>query len=130
MARHLINLRNLKVVFQRFLHHHAVIPIKINNRIVPDNLNITILSFTLLFIALTLAGMIAIHFTGVPLLEAVGASTSAISNVGPGLGTSGNFGHYNSFTSGAKIIMTALMLIGRLEIFTILALFTKSFWKN
>ena len=130
MARHLINLRNLKVVFQRFLHHHAVIPIKINNRIVPDNLNITILSFTLLFIALTLTGMIAIHFTGVPLLEAVGASTSAISNVGPGLGTSGNFGHYNSFTSGAKIIMTALMLIGRLEIFTILSLFTRSFWKN
>lgn len=130
MARHLITLRNLKVVFQRFQHHHAVIPIKINDRIVPDNLNITILSFTLLYIALTLAGMIAIHFTGVPLIEAVGASTSAISNVGPGLGASGNFGHYNGFTAGAKFIMIALMLIGRLEIFTILALFTRSFWKN
>ncbi len=130
MARHLITLRNLKVVFQRFQHHHAVIPIKINDRIIPDNLNITILSFILLYIALTLGGMIAIHFTGVPLIEAVGASTSAISNVGPGLGASGNFGHYNGFTASAKIIMTALMLIGRLEIFTILALFTRSFWKN
>jgi len=130
MARHLITLRNLKVVFQRFRHKHAVIPIKINDRIIPDSLNITILSFILLYIGLTLAGMIAIHFTGVPLIEAVGASTSAISNVGPGLGASGNFGHYNGFTVSAKIIMTALMLIGRLEIFTILTLFTRSFWKN
>ncbi len=130
MARHLITLRNLKVVFQRFQHQHAVIPIKINDRIIPDSLNITILSFILLYIGLTLAGMIAIHFTGVPLIEAVGASTSAISNVGPGLGASGNFGHYNGFTVSAKIIMTALMLIGRLEIFTILTLFTRSFWKN
>lgn len=130
MARHLIAIRNLAVVFQRFQHHHAVIPIKINNRTIPDNLNITILSFILLYVALTIAGMIAIHFTGVPLIEAVGASTSAISNVGPGLGASGNFGHYNDFTDSAKIIMTALMLIGRLEIFTILALFTRSFWKN
>ncbi len=130
MARHLITLRNLKVVFQRFQHQHAVIPIKINDRIIPDSLNITILSFILLYIGLTLAGIIAIHFTGVPLIEAVGASTSAISNVGPGLGASGNFGHYNGFTVSAKIIMTALMLIGRLEIFTILTLFTRSFWKN
>lgn len=130
MARHLIAIRNLAVVFQRFQHHHAVIPIKINDRTIPDNLNITILSFILFYVAITIAGMIAIHFTGVPLIEAVGASTSAISNVGPGLGASGNFGHYNGFTDGAKMIMTALMLIGRLEIFTILALFTRSFWKN
>lgn len=130
MARHLIALRNLKVVFQRFQHHHAVIPIKINDRIIPDNLNITILSFILLYILITFIGMLAIHFTGVPLIEAVGASTSAISNVGPGLGASGNFGHYNGFTGSAKIIMTVLMLIGRLEIFTILVLFTRSFWKN
>lgn len=130
MARHLIALKNLRVVFRRFQHHHAVIPIKLNERIVSDNLNITILSFILLYIALTIAGMILIHFSGVPLIEAVGASTSAISNVGPGLGASGNFGHYNGFTTGAKMTMTALMLVGRLEIFTILALFTRSFWKN
>jgi trk system potassium uptake protein TrkH len=130
MARHLIALRNLRVVFRRFQHHHAVIPIKINDRIIPDNLNITILSFILLYLGIAFAGMLAIHFTGVPLIEAVGASTSAISNVGPGLGASGNFGHYNAFTTSAKSIMITLMLIGRLEIFTILALFTTSFWKN
>jgi trk system potassium uptake protein TrkH len=129
MARHLIALKNLKVVFRRFQHHHAVIPIRLNERIVPENLNITILTFILLYIALTIAGMILIHFSGVPLIEAVGASASAISNVGPGLGASGNFGHYNGFTSGAKVTMTALMLVGRLEIFTILALFTRAFWK-
>ncbi|HOO66709.1 MAG TPA: TrkH family potassium uptake protein [Bacteroidales bacterium] len=130
MARHLIALRNLKVVFRRFQHHHAVIPIKLNDRIIPDNLNITILSFILLYLAIAFIGMLAIHFTGVPLIEAVGASASAISNVGPGLGASGNFGHYNAFTGSAKMIMAALMVTGRLEIFTILALFTRSFWKN
>lgn len=130
MARHLIALKNLRVVFRRFQHHHAVIPIRLNDRIVPENLNITILSFILLYIAIVIVGMVLIHFSGVPLIEAVGASTSAISNVGPGLGASGNFGHYNGFTEGAKITMTLLMLVGRLEIFTILALFTRSFWRN
>lgn len=130
MARHLIAFRNLRVVFRRFRHHHAVIPVKLNNHLVPDNLNITILSFIILYLVITFAGMMAIHLTGVPLLEAVGASASAISNVGPGLGASGNFGHYNDFTAGAKIIMSALMLIGRLEIFTVLLLFTRSFWKD
>lgn len=130
MARHLIAIRNLRVIFRRLQHHHAVIPIKINNRIIPDNLNITILSFIILYLAITFAGMLAIHLTGVPLLEAVGASVSAISNVGPGLGASGNFGHFNGFTAGGKVIMSGLMLTGRLEIFTIMALFTRSFWSN
>jgi trk system potassium uptake protein TrkH len=130
MARHLIALRNLRVVFRKFQHHNAVIPIKLNDRIIPDNLNITMLAFILLYLVITIAGVILIQLSGVPVMEAAGASATAISNVGPGLGASGNFGHYSSFPGFAKAIMIILMLIGRLEIFTILALFTRAFWKN
>lgn len=130
MARHLIAIRNLRAVFRKFQHHNAVIPIKLNNRIIPDSLNIAMLSFILLYILLIVVGAMLIHVTGVPGIEAAGASASALSNVGPGLGASGNFGHYNAFPGFAKIIMIGLMLVGRLEVFTILALFTPSFWKK
>jgi trk system potassium uptake protein TrkH len=50
--------------------------------------------------------------------------------VGPGLGASGNFGNFAHFNSTAKITMVLLMIIGRLEIFTIAALFTRSFWRK
>ncbi|HUW92819.1 MAG TPA: TrkH family potassium uptake protein [Bacteroidales bacterium] len=130
MARHLIVLRNLKTVFRRFQHQNAVIPIKLNDRIIPDNINKTMLAFVPLYILITIAGMIVMQLSGISVMEAAGASTSAISNVGPGLGASGNFGHYNDFNEIAKVTMIFLMLIGRLEIFTIIALFTRSFWKN
>ncbi|TFH46318.1 MAG: TrkH family potassium uptake protein, partial [Bacteroidia bacterium] len=74
--------------------------------------------------------MAIMQLSGVSVQEAAGASLTSISNVGPGLGASGNFGHYNAFNPVAKGTMIILMLIGRLEIFTILALFTRSFWKN
>lgn len=130
MARHLIVLRNLKTIFRKFQHQNAIIPIKLNNRIIPDNLNSTMLVFILLYIIITFAGMAIMQLSGVSVQEAAGASLTSISNVGPGLGASGNFGHYNAFNPVAKGTMIILMLIGRLEIFTILALFTRSFWKN
>ena len=130
MARHLIVLRNLKTVFRKFHHQNAIIPIKLNDRIVPENLNVTMLSFILLYIIITLVGMTIMQLSGISVMEAAGASATAISNVGPGLGSSGNFGHYNAFNGVAKGTMIMLMLIGRLEIFTIIALFTRSFWKN
>ncbi|TFH48273.1 MAG: TrkH family potassium uptake protein [Bacteroidia bacterium] len=130
MARHLIVLRNLKTIFRKLQHQNAIIPIQLNNRTIPDNLNSTMLVFILLYIIITFAGMAILQLSGVPVEEAAGASLTSISNVGPGLGASGNFGHYSAFNPVAKGTMIILMLIGRLEIFTILALFTRSFWKN
>jgi trk system potassium uptake protein TrkH len=105
-------------------------PVKLNGHVVPDNINslmtVCIQGYVLIFIV----GMLIIIVTGIPADEAAGAAASSLSCVGPGLGASGNLGNFAHFNDAAKMTMILLMIIGRLEIFTILALFTKSFWKK
>jgi trk system potassium uptake protein TrkH len=130
MARHLIALRNMKSVFMRLQHPNLVIPIKLNGKVIPDNINIMMMLFIFVYVIIFLIGTLLIIFTGIPVKEAAGASVTAMSNVGPGLGASGNMGTFGHFNDPALGIMTILMLIGRLELFTFLAIFTRSFWKN
>ncbi|MFZ0472190.1 MAG: potassium transporter TrkG, partial [Bacteroidales bacterium] len=93
-------------------------------------INILMLLFIFIYILIFLVGAMIMAITGIPVNEAVGASVSAMSNVGPGLGASGNMGNYSAFNDVAVVTMTLEMLIGRLEIFTVIALFTRSFWRN
>ncbi len=130
MARHLLALKNIKSLFLRLSHPNVVTPIKLNGKIVPENINLMMLLFTFIYILIFLIGAIVMTISGIPVSEAAGASVTAMSNVGPGLGASGNMGNFAAFNHFAVVTMTIEMLIGRLEIFTILALFTRSFWKN
>lgn len=88
------------------------------------------LLFIFIFVLIFLFGAMIMAISGIPVLEAAGASVTAMSNVGPGLGASGNMGNYTAFNNVAIVTMTLEMVIGRLEVFTIMALFTRSFWKN
>lgn len=130
MARHLLALKNLRNVTVRLLHPSAVMPVKLNGQVVPDSINSLMTVFIQLYILIFLAGMIVILLSGIPAIEAAGASVSALSCVGPGLGASGNMSNYAHFNGVAKMAMVMLMIIGRLEIFTIFALFTRPFWKK
>lgn len=130
MARHLITFKNIRGVLLRLFHPNVIIPVKLNNRIVPDSINTMVLLFIFIYIIIFLLGTFSMALTGIPIEEAAGASASAMSNVGPGLGTSGNMGNYSNFNMVSVIIMTFLMIIGRLELFTFLAIFSKSFWKR
>jgi trk system potassium uptake protein TrkH len=130
MARHLIALRNMKSVFLKLQHPNLVIPIKLNGKVIPDNINMMMMLFIFIYLLIFLIGTLLLIITGLPVNEAAGASVTAMSNVGPGLGASGNMGNFSAFNDTALGIMTILMLIGRLELFTFLAIFTRSFWKN
>lgn len=130
MARHLISLKNLRNTFVRLQHQKAVIPIRLNGRFVPDEMVNLMTVFISLYMVIFLVGTLIMQLSGVPLIESAGASATSMAGIGPGLGASGNMGNYGHFNPVAKVTMMLLMLIGRLEIFTILALFTKSFWKN
>lgn len=130
MARHLVALKNLRLVFIMFQHHNAIVPVKLNGRIVPENLNLNMLLFIILYLIITLTGILIILLTGSPLSEAAGAAVSAMTNAGSGLSEAGNYGHYATLPGVAKITMVALMIVGRLEIYTVLTLFTRSFWRN
>ncbi|HNV67155.1 MAG TPA: TrkH family potassium uptake protein, partial [Bacteroidales bacterium] len=130
MARHLIALKNLRNVTVRLLHPSAVIPVRLNGQVVPDNINSLMIVFIQLYLIIFIAGTLIISVSGIPAIEAAGSSVSALSCVGPSFGASGNMGNYAHFNAIARLTMVMLMIIGRLEIFTILALFTRTFWKK
>ncbi len=130
MARHLITLKNLRNVIVRLQHPSAVMPVKLNGQVVPDSINSLMTVFIQLYVIIFIAGMIIILLSGVTAIEAAGASVAALSCVGPGLAASGNMSNYAHFNDAAKMTMVLLMIIGRLEIFTFIALFTRAYWKK
>jgi len=130
MARHLILTKNISISFKKFGHQNAVIPVRLNGKVLSDHVNSMMLGFIFLYIIIFLTGTFIMVLSGVSPLESAGASATSMAGIGPGLGRSGNMGNFAHFTGVAKLTMVGLMLIGRLEIFTILSLFTTSFWKN
>jgi trk system potassium uptake protein TrkH len=130
MARHLISLKNLRGMILRLLHPNAVLPITLNGKIVPDNINNLMLVFIQLYLIIFVIGTLIMVVSGIPIQESAGAAATAMAGIGPGLGASGNMGNFAHFNIVGKIAMPTLMFLGRLELFAVVVLFTRSFWKN
>lgn len=130
MARILIVLKNMKNVLVKLQHPNAVIPIRLNGKQLTESINSMMLLFVFMYIIIFVIGTMILILSGIPVNEAAGGSISAMSNVGPGLGASGNMGNYSAFNDVALFTMTILMILGRLELFTLLAIFTRSFWRK
>ena len=104
---------------------------KFNHKTVTENTYLSIISFFFIYILLFIFTAVSLSLFGLDFLTALSASASAISNVGPGIGEIiGPNGNYASINDLAKWILAITMLVGRLEIFTILVLFSKNFWKK
>jgi len=130
MARHLLIQKNIKILMVKLQHPNSVIHIKLNGRIIPDVISNTVILFLFLYLILMLAGAIVLIMAGVSVNEALGGAATAMANIGPGLGASGNMGNFSAFSNTAKITMSILMIAGRVELFTLFAVFTKTFWKK
>ncbi len=129
MARHLLVIKNIRSVFIKIIHPNAVSQIKLSDRPVSERSNISIISFVVFFIFIFLIGTIILVITGLDPLTAATASVASLGNIGPGLGEispSFNYAHLHQFH---KLFLSLLMIIGRLEIYTVFILFTRSFWK-
>ena len=129
ISRLVVLVKNTFVEFKRQVHPAAVLPVKMNKSVVPTHVVSKILAFMFLYIMLIFISFLVLSLTGMSFEEAIGASITAISNVGPGLGANGPAGNFANLTDFAKIYMAMLMLIGRLEIFTVLSLLIPSFWR-
>jgi trk system potassium uptake protein TrkH len=130
MARHLVFLKNIKRFFLQLQSPNAIKNLKLNNKIVSDENNRTILSFIALYFLIFAIGSILLIAFGIDGKTASSAVATCMAGIGPGIGTVGpasNFAHLPDF---AKIILSFLMLLGRLEIYTLLILFLPNFWKN
>ena len=129
MARHLLILKNISGVFTKLKHPNSLLTIKLNGKILNENANISILSFVILYIFLFIIGSLIIVALGVDPVTASGSVASCMAAIGPGLGKVGPMSNYGMLPESAKVILSLLMIIGRLEIITVFAIFTRSFWK-
>lgn len=120
--------KNSLCEFKRLVHPNAIIPVRMNGKAVPAPVLSNIMAFMFLYMAITLIGIILFSLLGVPLLEAFGAAVSSIGNIGPGLGFAGPAGNFALMPVAVKWIMSFFMLLGRLELFTVLVMLTPSFW--
>ncbi len=123
--------RGVRLQIKKLTQPHAVFLMKFNKKTVTENTYTSIISFFFIYVLLFILSSMILSFLGSDFLTALSASASAISNVGPGIGdVIGPNGNYSGIDEIGKWVLALTMLIGRLEIFTILVLFSKSFWKK
>ena len=116
---------------KRIAYPHAILPIKYDNETITDSFVYSIIAFVFLyfFIFFILAALLSLD--GLDFMSALSGSATAISNVGPGLGSViGPDGNFSSLPNFSKLSLCLGMLLGRLELFAVLVLFFPSFWKN
>ncbi|MCC5938167.1 MAG: TrkH family potassium uptake protein [Lunatimonas sp.] len=127
--RHLTFVKNSTLEFKRIVHPRAVIPLKINGERVNGRIITHIFTFLLVYLMIFVVGSIVMSIAGYDLLTSFGAVASALGNVGPAIGLVGPMDNFAFFSPFAKLFLSFLMLLGRLELFTILVLFTPFFWR-
>ncbi len=130
VVRVLLILKNSFREVQQLLHPQAVLPIRLDHRVVPEGIMRNVLSFIVLYIGLVGAGTLAMGVIGLDLLSAFTSTLSCVGNVGPAFGTFGPTENYTHVPAVGKWVLALLMMAGRLEIFTVLVLFAPGFWRR
>ena len=130
IGTYLLACKSLRAQFFRMLHPRALKEIRINGKSVPDKTVMKVLQFIALFFVLTFLGAVLLAFTGLPFIESLTGAMSAISNNGVAMGDFGPVGNYAAVSDFGKIVLSILMLLGRLEIYTVIIVFVPAFWKK
>jgi len=128
--RHMVFVKNTYLEFKRILHPRALIRIKINKELVAPRVLTHILVFLLVYLLLFILGSLIITVIGIDFLSAIGGVATTLGNVGPAIGELGPVNNFSAVPTSAKWVFSALMLLGRLELFTILIIFTPFFWRS
>jgi len=130
VVRHLIMIKNGFIEFKRTLHPNAILPVRYNQRSISGNIVFNILAFFILYMLSFIVGALGFSLLGLDFESAIGVAASSLGNVGPALGEFGPVDNFYNMPSLGKWWCSFLMLIGRLELFTVLILFTPFFWRN
>jgi trk system potassium uptake protein TrkH len=130
IVRHVVLLKNSLLEFKRLIHPNAVLPLRFNNKPVTKDITFNVLAFMIIYIMVFAVGSVIMSLMGVEFITAIGSVATSIGNIGPGLGSVGPVENFASIPLGGKWFLTFLMLLGRLELFTVLILFTPYFWRK
>ncbi len=130
IVRIILLIKNGLLEFKRRLHPKAVIPLVLNRTTVSGQITYNLLAFIFLYLFIFTIGSLILTALGVDFLSSISAAASAIGNVGPGIGSVGPSASFAHIPDFGKWILSLLMLMGRLELFTVCLLFTPYFWKR
>ncbi|PWG06548.1 TrkH family potassium uptake protein [Polaribacter aquimarinus] len=130
VVRHIVMLKNSFLEFKKALHPNAIIPVRYDKKAVHQNIVFNIISFFIIYMLIFIMSSVVLTLFGLDFLSALGAAASSLGNIGPAIGSVSPVDNFNHLTGAAKWFCSFLMLIGRLELFTVLILFTPFFWRK
>ena len=130
IVRILLLFKNSSMELKRIVHPQAVLPVRLNGKAISQPIIFNVLAFFLIYIIIFVLGSLIMTMLGLEFESAVGAVASSLGNIGPGLGVVGPVLNYGLLSDPAKWILAFIMLLGRLELFTVLILFSASFWRK
>ena len=130
IVRHIILFKNSFLEMKRQLHPSAVLPVRYNRKAVNRDVTFHVLAFMMIYFLIFSLGSVVMAWVGLDFESALGSVATSLGNIGPGIGSVGPVSNFAHIPVTGKWILTFLMLMGRLELFTVLILFTPYFWKN
>ena len=130
IVRHVIMIKSSFYEFKKLLHPNAIIPVRYDGSGVSKTIIYNILSFFILYMLIFITSSLLLTFFGLNFESAMGAAASSLGNIGPAIGSVSPVDNFEHLSIPAKWFCSFLMLIGRLELFTVLILFTPFFWKK
>ncbi len=130
MMRLIVLVKNSFLELRRQLHSNAILPVRLNGKAVPQDITNNIAGFVLIYLVIFFMGSLVMSMMGLDFMTATGSVAATLGNIGPGIGNVGPVDNFSALPPGGKLFLSFLMLLGRLELFTILVLFLPHFWRN
>lgn len=129
IARHLILFKSLRIPFVKIIHPNAVVPVRYNGKVVSEKVRSNISSFIVIYFLTFLVGSFIMMFTGLDIKSASSSVITTLGGIGPGLGVVGPINNFSELTQFGKVYLSFNMILGRLEIISVLSIFTRTFYK-
>ena len=130
IIRHLLLIKNSVLEMKRSIHPQAIIKVKYNGKSVSQQIIFNVMAFFLIYILIFSFGTLILSLLGYDFNTSIGATIASLGNIGPGIGNVGPDDNYAFFLPLAKWLLSFLMLLGRLELFTVLIVLSPAFWKR
>jgi trk system potassium uptake protein TrkH len=129
-VRHILLFKNSVLELKRLIHPRAIIPVRFNKKPVDAEIISNVQAFFIFYIMIFILSSIVLSLFGLDFVTAAGSAATCIGNVGPGIGAVGPVNNFAALPEIVKWILTLLMLLGRLELFTVLIIFSPFYWKS
>jgi len=130
VIRILALIKLIKRELTKILHPRAIVSVKFGDQPVSENTLLNISSFFMMYMLIFILGSLVISLEGISFMGATSAVAATLGNIGPGFEFVGPTNTYSAFSDASKLLLSFFMLLGRLELFTVIALLTPTFWRT